>query len=367
MLREGFHVDEAGRMVFDAALIHVGGAGKGSFNHRFAQTTRHGSPHEDHQYPVDIFPFTTVTQADPVTGAEGSLLDRARALGAVPKLFFTNTGGEYWTRSASLLHSDVEGTRDVPLAPEARLYVFAGAQHGSWLIPHRAWFENCINPLDYRPGMRALLLALDAWTSEGTAPPPSAYPSFAAGELATLAEWRAAFPALPGLRLPSVNLRPPRLGMGPRWAAEGIIDTVPPGFGAPFETRVMLPDADGIAFGGIRLAAVAAPLGTYTGWNLRRPEFGAPDQIDRWVGSFLPFPRTEAERQAAGDPRPSLTARYHNRPGYAKRVRAAATALADRRLLRRQEIPALILKALAFYDRVMAHDPADRSCAYLAP
>ncbi len=62
-----------------------------------------------------------------------------------------------------------------------------------------------------------------------------------------------------------------------------------------------------------------------------------------------------------------MAARYHNRPGYAKRIKAAASALADRRLLRRQEIPALVLKALAFYDRVMAHDPADRSCAYLAP
>ena len=43
MLWQALHVDEAGRMVFDGALIHVAGAGKGSFNHRFAQTTRHPS------------------------------------------------------------------------------------------------------------------------------------------------------------------------------------------------------------------------------------------------------------------------------------------------------------------------------------
>ena len=77
MLLEGFHVDVLDRMVFDAALIHVAGGGKGSFNHRFAQTTRHGSAFEDHQYPVDFFPFTTVPQDDPATGLRGDLLARA--------------------------------------------------------------------------------------------------------------------------------------------------------------------------------------------------------------------------------------------------------------------------------------------------
>ncbi|MCP3994884.1 MAG: hypothetical protein GY722_07450, partial [bacterium] len=43
MLWQGFHVDEAGRMVFDGARIHVAGGGKGGFNHRFAQTTHHPS------------------------------------------------------------------------------------------------------------------------------------------------------------------------------------------------------------------------------------------------------------------------------------------------------------------------------------
>ncbi len=366
MVWQGFHMDEAGGMAFDGALIHVGGAGKGSFNHRFAQTTRHGSPHEDHQYPADFFPFTTVPQVDPLSGAEGSLLARARALGQVPKLVFTNTGGEYWTRSASLLHTDVAGETDIGLADEARLYVFAGAQHGSWLIPHRAWFENCINPLDHRPPMRALLLALDAWATAGEAPPPSAYPRLDAGKLGTLDEWRAAFPVIPGLRLPVVNLRPPRLEMGPRWA-EGIIDTVPSGFGPAYETRVSLPDADGIARGGIRLPAAAVPLGTYTGWNLRRPRFGAGDQIDRWVGSFLPFAHNEAARQAAGDPRPSLAARYADRAAYESAVASAAQALVARRLLLSADAAAISARLGAFYDRVMAHDPADASCADLAP
>jgi hypothetical protein len=214
--------------------------------------------------------------------------------------------------------------------------------------------------------MRALLLALDAWTTRGETPPPSAYPRIAAGELGTLAEWRTTFPAIPGLRLPVVNLRPPRLQHGPRWA-EGIIDTVPPGFGPVFETRVSLPDADGIARGGIRLPAAAVPLGTYTGWNLRQPRFGAGDQIDRWVGSFLPFARDDTAREATGDPRASLTARYADRTAYEGAVAAAADALVARRLLLDADVPAIVARAAAFYDRVLAHDPTDASCEYLAP
>ncbi|MHC5008928.1 MAG: alpha/beta hydrolase domain-containing protein, partial [Planctomycetota bacterium] len=43
MIWQGFHVDAAGRLVFDGARIHVAGGGKGGFNHRFAQTTHHPS------------------------------------------------------------------------------------------------------------------------------------------------------------------------------------------------------------------------------------------------------------------------------------------------------------------------------------
>ena len=70
------------------------------------------------------------------------------------------------------------------------------------------------------------------------------------------------------------------------------------------------------------------PLGTYTGWNLRRPEVGAPDHLARWSGSFIPFARIEAERRAAGDPRPAIGARYRSRADYEAKVKAAAEGLA---------------------------------------
>jgi hypothetical protein len=109
LLLRGLHVDEDGRPVFDGAFIHVAGGGKGGFDYRFAMPTRHFSVLEDHIYPTDFFPFATAASRDPVTGAEGSVLDRARALRAVPKLFYVNNSSEYWNRAASLIATDPAG------------------------------------------------------------------------------------------------------------------------------------------------------------------------------------------------------------------------------------------------------------------
>jgi hypothetical protein len=82
---------------------------------------------EDHIYPTDFFPFATATSRDPVTGVEGSVLDRARALGAVPKLFYVNNSSEYWNRAASLIATDPAGLHDLKPVPEERIYLIAGA------------------------------------------------------------------------------------------------------------------------------------------------------------------------------------------------------------------------------------------------
>ena len=364
MLWQALHVDEARRTTFDGALIHVAGAGKGSFNHRFAQTTRHPSQLEDHQYPADFFPFTTTPAHDPVTGERGDVLARARAAGPLPRLFYTTTSTEYWTRAASLLHTDVTGSRDVPLDPNARLYFLAGAQHGNWRFAERGPYQNCGNPLDHRPPMRALLLALDAWSSEGREPPPSVYPRLEDGTLGTVAEYRRAFPKIPGIALPSGNLKPPRLDLGPRFASQGIADEQPPDFGPRYVARVPMPDADGNDLGGLGLPAVAVAVGTYTGWNLRRPEVGAPDKLARWSGSFIPFASDETTRETFADPRPSLAARYASRDDYRMRLEAAARALAADGFLLENEVPEVTARALAFYDRVVGHEWTDLSCAY---
>jgi hypothetical protein len=365
MLLRGLHVDEDGRAVFDGAFIHVAGGGKGGFDYRFAMPTRHFSMLEDHIYPTDFFPFATVTSRDLVTGAEGSVLDRARALGAVPKLFYVNNSSEYWNRAASLITTDPAGERDLPPAPEARIYHIAGAQHYIGVLRERVLFANCVNTLNHYRVMRALVLALDRWVRDGVEPPPSTYPRIADGTLITVAAQRETFPRIPDVRLPESNLRPPRLDLGPRFDTERVADQVPPVMGKPFETRVPRPDADGNDQGGIALPELLVPLGTRTGFNTRNNAAGFPGATGRWDGSFLPFPRTEAERRAAGDPRPPLEARYANRSAYEQKVRSAATAVVDQGFLLPDDVDALVSEAGGLYDRIMAHDPADRSCRYL--
>ncbi|HUA55338.1 MAG TPA: alpha/beta hydrolase domain-containing protein [Candidatus Sulfotelmatobacter sp.] len=365
MLLHGLHVDEAGKPVFDGAFIHVAGGGKGGFDYRFALPTRHFSMLEDHDYPTDYFPFTTTPEHDPVTGAHGSVLDKARALDVVPKLFYVNQSTEYWNRSASLTHTDPEGEHDVAVDPRARVYLIAGAQHFAGRQRNRGIYANCVNPMDHYREMRALLLALDRWVRDGTEPPASLYPRLADGTLVTVAAYKAAFPKLDDVALPETNLRPPRLDLGPRFESQHIADFVPPHAGKPFETRVPRPDADGNDRGGIVPPELAVPLGTRAAFNTRTAAAGFPWATARFDGSFIPFARSEAERRFANDPRPSLEARYADRADYEKQLRAAAERTVAAGFLRPEEVDDLVAEGGAFYDRIMAHDPADRSCTYL--
>src|SRR5262245_25484659 len=276
MLLRGLHVDEDGRPVFDGAFIHVAGGGKGGFDYRFAMPTRHFSMLEDHIYPTDFFPFATTAARDPVTAAAGYILDRARALGTIPKLFYVNNSSEYWNRAASLITTDPAGVRDLKPAPEARIYLIAGAQHYVGNLRDRGIFANCVNALNHYRVMRALMLAFDRWVRDGVEPPPSTYPRIADGTLVTIAAHAQAFPRIPDFRLPEGNLRPPRLDLGRRFETDRITDEVPPTMGKPFETLVPNPDADGLDQGGIALPEMLVPLGTRTGFNTRNDAAGFP-------------------------------------------------------------------------------------------
>jgi hypothetical protein len=367
MLLRGLTIDEAGRSVLDGAFIHVAGGGKGGFDYRFAMPTRHFSTLEDHDYPTDYFPFTTTPEQEPATGARGSVLDKARARDAVPKLFYVNQSTEYWNRAASLIHTDPDGKRDAAVDPDARIYLIAGAQHFAGRLRNRGIYANCVNPMNHYREMRALLLALDRWVRDGTAPPPSVYPRIADGNLVTVAAYKAAFPKLGELVLPESNLRPPRLDLGPRYESQRIADIVPPHVGKPFETRVPRPDADGNDLGGLSPPELLAPLGTRAGFNTRSEAAGFPWATARWDGSFIPFARSEAERRFLHDPRPSLEARYADRADYEKKLRAAAERTVKAGFLRPEEVDAVVSEGGDFYDRIVAHDPADHGCAYLFP
>jgi hypothetical protein len=50
-------------------------------------------------------------------------------------------------------------------------------------------------------------------------------------------------------------------------------------------------------------------------------------------GQYIPFKATEAERVAAGDPRPSVEARYHSYAQYKREIVRAVDRLVRRRFL----------------------------------
>jgi hypothetical protein len=115
------------------------------------------------------------------------------------------------------------------------------------------------------------------------------------------------------------------------------------------------------------MVELMAPLGTHTGWNERDPATGFPWATARFDGSFVPFARTEAERRASGDPRPSLAARYPTRAAYVAKVRAAAARQVKAGFLLPEDVERAVSENVGLYDRIMIHDPKDRSCAYLFP
>jgi hypothetical protein len=330
MLWQGFHVDERDRMVFEGARIHVAGGGKGSFNHRFGQTTHHPSHLEGNYFPADHPPFNFPPDGSP---ADNDVLAEAKRLGRMPKIIMTNNALEYWTRSASLVHTNLEGTEDAEIHPDVRYYMTDGAPHGGAATRARTITEHERNPLDVAPVQRAMLVNLDRWVSEDVAPPPSRYPRIDDGELITADEHRRRFPAIPGMRHPGRNLQPPRVDYGPEFWITGVFTEVPPKTGEPYQTLVPAFDEDGNGIGGIRLPELAVPLGTYQGWNPRAAEFGAPEYLSRFDGSFWVFPTTAEQRTATADPRRSIGERYGGHQDYVDRVAAAAGKLAADRML----------------------------------
>jgi hypothetical protein len=352
-LRQGFNEDESGRRVFDGVFVEVAGAGGGSFNHRFAQPSRDPHQHWNVHYPADAFPFSDAPETDPETGETAGLLDRAVASRTVPKVFHVVTAYEYWNRAASLMETDAAGSRDLPLPDTSRLYMVASAQHGPGAIPPTTPGAGgsigllSTNPNDFRPAIRALVRALDQWVAEGIEPPPSRHPRISDGTLSRPES--AGWPAVPGVRFPTVRNEPVRTDYGPEWS-RGIISIEPPRLGRVFPALVPAVDADGNDRAGIRLPELEVPLATQTGWNWRAPRFGAPDCLAPYIGSYVPFARTRAEREAAGDPRPSVEERYRSREEYVGRVSAAALALVQDRLLLPEDVPAVLRRAAAHWD-----------------
>jgi hypothetical protein len=352
----GFNRDERDRKVFDGVIVQVAGAGRGSFNHRFAQPSRDGHPYLNFFYPTDIFPFTDVAQRDPETGATDGLLTHAGAPELLPKIFYTNSEYEYWGRAASLIHTTIDGASDAPLMDNVRIYLLTAGQHGPGPFPPAQTIgQQKNNPLDYRWAMKALLLAMDRWTANGTAPPPSRYPRVADGTL--VAPDRLKFPKLSGVTTSTAVHRAYRADYGPRFVADGVVTIEPPKIGTAFPILVPQVDADGNGIAGVRMPEVAVPLATYTGWNLFNARSGPPTELSSMQGSYIPLARTSTERKRTNDPRLSIEERYRDKDQYIGGVSKAALELIDQGFLLAEDLTVILQNAGRHWDFIAASAP----------
>ena len=211
-----------------------------------------------------------------------------------PRVIVTHMQTDYLSLRASLARTGVTGSADLPLPENVRMYDITGAAH----LNIRQQNKACREPhgqLDWPAALRAQLIALDEWVRQGIVPPDSQLMPLQARPDSTA--------------LPAPSYLP--------------------------QATIMLPklDADGNALGGLRLPDIEVPIATYG--NLNAPLTHTECML---AGTYRPFAKTSAERQATGDTRPSLQERY---PGgineYTSRVRTAVKNLVAKRLLLKED------------------------------
>lgn len=208
-----------------------------------------------------------------------------------PRVMVANMNTDYLSTRTSLIRTGAQGTVEVPLPSNIRMYDIAGAAHMNERQPIKAC-EDLPGQLDWSPAMRAQLVALDDWARARADPPASRV-----------------------------------MPLGPQRGDPRVLDA--PKFLPGAVVLVPQVDRDGNSLGGVRLPDLEVPLGQHG--DLNSP---MSNGTCRLAGSYRPFARTAAERKTRGDATLSVEERY---PGglneYTSRIRTAARSLVAERLL----------------------------------
>ncbi len=339
------HDDAHGRQVFDGMFPIIPGSRKTYTNFRWAQPGRWSKGHEDHWQPGDQFPFAYNVIRDPVSHATDGILKKCLRTNTCPKIVHLDGGFEVFGARGALVSTDGAG-RDLAVPENVRLYVVPGANHGGGggvaapsQLPQCQYVGSAVveGTID-----RALVPVLEDWIAKGTRPPPSQWPSVAAGTLAPAADQNAVgFPNLAGVGFAY------RGDLYNPLVVTDYSSAVPvPDLSRKYPSLVSRTDSDGNEIAGVRVPDVVVPLATYASWNVRKAGH-APGEGCYFHGSTVPFAATFAARQATGDPRPSLQERYRNKADYVSRVQAAAEALVGQRLLLQEDVSVYVNAAQA--------------------
>jgi hypothetical protein len=128
----------------------------------------------------------------------------------------------------------------------------------------------------------------------------------------------------------------------------GVITRQPPAIKQTIPALMPRVNQDGNEAAGVASLLHQVPLGTYTGWNATASGFFKGQPCGGGLtGGYIPFSRSKAERDAAGDPRPSLEERYGTQAGYVCAARKAAQQEVAQRFLRSEDADRLIAEASA--------------------
>ena len=336
----GFNTDESDGRVFDGLIAHIAGAGRLVLNRRWS------TPRSLAGYETASYPFADAALRDRSTGLAEGITENVRVV-HVPRIFYTNTGAEYWGggRVAALTHTDPDGVQDVAIPAHVRSYFFSGTAHGPASFPPSQQGRGGLrgNPVNAGPAVLALRHAMHRWVVEGVEPPASVHPSFRDGTL--IAVEKVEFPRVPGIA-------------SPRGLTGGLREVNPlceggAGGGLPLPLLVPVVDRDGHDLGGIRMPEVAVPLGTAVGWVYRSEEQGSPHELYPLRGALVPFALTKAEREAVGDARLSLEERYSGRADYLDKITSEAKSLVGRGFLHESDVALQVRLAGERWDWVM--------------
>jgi hypothetical protein len=330
----GLNQDEQKHIVFEGVNPHIS-SGRVPLNVRFGQPGRSAThQHTEHNYLAIDSPTTWDTYHDPLSGVTGSILEKCRKTNTCPKVTQTLSDVEYWQYMMSADTTDVFGRRDLPIPENIRIYHFASVQHSGYsptaaLPTSTGICQQLPNANSYTYNQRALWVALYNWAVKNQEPPPSRYPTINGKTLVRIEQVK--FPSIPGVSADIERLFHRHLlyYRGPEYDGEnmsGIITVEPPIPILKYATLAPPVDADGNDVDGVHSITLRAPLGTYTGWNTRAAGFSEGDVCDL-TGSYIPFAKTLADRQASGDPRLSIAERYPTTAAYNAAVTAAANSL----------------------------------------
>ena len=185
---------------------------------------------------------------------------------------------------------------------------------------------------------------------QGIEPPPSKNPSINNGTAILPSEFMEAFTMVPGIENPSLNKL---------WGIREIeedehfqygVGFFPVKEGRRYQNYVANIDSDGNELGGIRLPDLDVPVGTHTGWNLRHPDSGSPDDIIPMKGISVAFANTRVNKEKNQDTRRSLEERYESREQFIELVRESAQKLVDQNYLLNDDIAIVIEACLDRYD-----------------